>query len=99
MEVGGGVGMSAQERRQRRGPQVTAGQEPIRPAPSAGGSWPWRSEGQRLGCVCLLWGGGFHCLIQSESVGPSVVSDSLRPHGPWNSPGRITGVGCHQTSV
>ena len=38
MEVGGGVGKSLQERRQRRGLQVTAGQEPIRPAPSAGGS-------------------------------------------------------------
>ena len=33
----------------------------------------------------------------------SVMSDSLRPHGleptrllcPWNSPGKITGVGCH----
>ena len=33
----------------------------------------------------------------------SVVSDSLRPHGlqparllcPWDSPGKITGVGCH----
>ena len=35
-----------------------------------------------------------------ESVSPSVVSDSLRPHGrtrllcPWNSPSKNTGVGC-----
>ena len=30
------------------------------------------------------------------SVSRSVISDSLRPYGlPWNSPGKITGVGCH----
>ena len=37
------------------------------------------------------------CAVQwSESESPSVVSDSLRPHGlysPWNSPGQNTGVG------
>ena len=40
---------------------------------------------------------------ESESVGCSVVSNSLQPHGlnptrllcPWNSPGKNTGVGCH----
>ena len=34
--------------------------------------------------------------MESESESPSVVSDSLRPHGlhsPWNSPGKNTGVG------
>ena len=38
-----------------------------------------------------------------DSVSRSVVSDSLRPHGPqpsslfhpWNSPGKNTGLGCH----
>ena len=42
-------------------------------------------------CVCLL------CFTYS------VVSDSLRPHGPqpsrplcpWDAPGKNTGVGCH----
>ena len=32
---------------------------------------------------------------ESESAGRSVVSDSLRPHGPyspWNPPGRNTGI-------
>ena len=41
--------------------------------------------------------------VRSESVSPSVMSDSLRPHGrqptrlfcPWHSPGKNTGVGCH----
>ena len=40
---------------------------------------------------------------ESESVSPSVMSDSLWPHrlqstrllSPWNSPGKNTGVGCH----
>ena len=40
---------------------------------------------------------------ESESVSPSVMSDSLQPHGLkptrllclWNSPGKNTGVGCH----
>ena len=41
---------------------------------------------------------------ESESVHPSAMSDSLRPHGlqpsvrllcPWDSPGKNTGVGCH----
>ena len=41
---------------------------------------------------------------ESESVRPSAVSDSLRPHGlhpsvrllcPWDSPGKNTGVACH----
>ena len=40
---------------------------------------------------------------ESESVSGSVASDSLWPHGlyparllyPWDSPGKITGVGCH----
>ena len=39
----------------------------------------------------------------TESVSPSVMSDSLQPHGwwparllcPWNSPGKDTGVHCH----
>ena len=34
-------------------------------------------------------------LVESESESPSVVSDSLRPHGlysPWNFPGQNTGV-------
>ena len=33
--------------------------------------------------------------LESESESPSVVSDSLQPHGlysPWNSPGQNTGV-------
>ena len=37
-----------------------------------------------------------HIWVSSESVSRSVVSDSLRPHGPyspWNSPGQNTGVG------
>ena len=41
--------------------------------------------------------------ISSMCVNYSVVSDSLQPHGlqparllgPWNSPGKSTGVGCH----
>ena len=41
--------------------------------------------------------------VRSESVSPSVVSDSLRSHGlsptrllcPWDSPGKNTGVGSH----
>ena len=41
------------------------------------------------------------CEVWSESVSPSVVSDSLQPHGlyptrllcPCNSPGKNTGVG------
>ena len=41
--------------------------------------------------------------MKSESVSPSVVSNSLRPHGlqspkflcPWNSVGKNTGVSCH----
>ena len=41
--------------------------------------------------------------LENESVGPSVVSDSVQPHGlqptsllcPWNSPGKNTGVGSH----
>ena len=40
---------------------------------------------------------------ESESVGRSVLSDSLQPHElwparllcPWDSPGKNTGVGCH----
>ena len=35
---------------------------------------------------------------ESKSESCSVVSDSLGCHGlysPWNSPGQITGVGCH----
>ena len=35
---------------------------------------------------------------ESESGSRSVVSSSLRPHGPyspWNSPGQDTGVGSH----
>ena len=40
---------------------------------------------------------------KSDSVSHSVLSDSLWPHilqparllGPWNSPGKNTGVGCH----
>ena len=40
---------------------------------------------------------------ESESVGCSIVSDSMWPHGvltagllcPWNSPGKHTGVACH----
>ena len=43
------------------------------------------------------------CSNRSESVGRSVLSDSLQPHGlwptkllcPWNSPGKSTAVGCH----
>jgi len=34
--------------------------------------------------------------VKSESESPSVVSNSLQPHGlysPWNSPGQNTGVG------
>ena len=42
-------------------------------------------------------------MLESESIIPSVVSDSLPPHGltsfmllcPWHSPGKNTGVGCH----
>ena len=30
---------------------------------------------------------------KSESEGHSVMSDSLQPRGPWNSPGQNTGVG------
>ena len=36
-----------------------------------------------------------------ECVSPSVMSNSLRPHGPtrllcqWDFPGKNTGVGCH----
>ena len=40
----------------------------------------------------------FPSTMQSESESRSVVSDSLRPHGPyslWNSPGQNTGVGSH----
>ena len=40
--------------------------------------------------------------IEGASVSHSVMSDSLRPHGPWssrllwrNSPGNDTRVGCH----
>ena len=41
--------------------------------------------------------------LESESVGHSVMSNSLWPHGlqptrllcPWNSPGKNNGVGCH----
>ena len=41
--------------------------------------------------------------MKSESVSPSVVSDSFRPQRlqparllcPWDSPGKNTGVGCH----
>ena len=39
---------------------------------------------------------GLYILKYVESESRSVVSDSLRPHGlysPWNSPGKITGVG------
>ena len=40
---------------------------------------------------------------KAESVGHSVMSDSLQPHGleptrffcPWNSPGKNSGAGCH----
>ena len=36
--------------------------------------------------------------LENESVGPSVVPNSLQPHGllcPWNSPGKNTRVGSH----
>ena len=41
--------------------------------------------------------------VQCVCVSPSIVSNSLQPHGlqptrllcPWDSPGRNTGVGCH----
>ena len=39
---------------------------------------------------------GLYILKYVESESHSVVSDSLQPHGlysPWNSPGKITGVG------
>ena len=48
--------------------------------------------------------GGLHVfLCHDGSIGCSVVSDSLQPHGlqptkflhPWDSPGKNTGVGCH----
>ena len=48
--------------------------------------------------------GGLHVFLYHDgSVGCSVVSDSLQPHGlqptkflhPWDSPGKNTGVGCH----
>ena len=43
------------------------------------------------------------CPLLPLSVGHSVMSDSLQPHGlqptrllhPWDSPGKNTGVGCH----
>ena len=43
------------------------------------------------------------CLMESESVSCSVISDSLKPHGlkptrllcPWNFPGKNTAVGSH----
>ena len=38
----------------------------------------------------------FKIVKVSESESPSVLSDSLRPHGlysPWNAPGQNTGVG------
>ena len=51
------------------------------------GSLQLGPPGKSLGCCCVA----------------SVVSDSVRPHrwqptrlpGPWDSPGRNTGVGCH----
>ena len=66
---------------------------------------PWDSPGKNTGVGC-------HFLLQfvkvkSESEkwkwSPSVMSDSLRPHGrqptrllcPWDFPGKSTGVGCH----
>ena len=48
------------------------------------------TEDEMVGCHHRLNG------HESESEGRSVVSDSLRPHGPyspWNSPGQNTGEG------
>ena len=58
------------------------------------GSIPWSGRSP---------GGGNGDLFQYGCVSHSVISDSLRPHGPeparllcpWDSPGKNTGVGCH----
>ena len=66
------------------------------------------TQGSNTGCPHSggsLAGGFFTDWAAREafSVSPSVMSESLQPHGlkhtrllsPWNSPGKSTGVGCH----
>ena len=55
-------------------------------------------RGRKIKCSDLKW-----TFIFSAGLSPSVVSDSLQPHGlqparllcAWESPGKNTGVGCH----
>ena len=67
---------------------------------------PWDSPGKNTGVGCHFL---LQCMkMKSESEVaqscPTVVSDSLWPHGlqptsllhPWDLPGKSTGVGCHR---
>ena len=36
---------------------------------------------------------------ESENESHSVLSDSLQPHGPWNSPGQSSAMGSQQKSL
>ena len=69
---------------------------------------PRKAKNTGMGSLSLLQGifptqesnqGLLHCrqilyqLSYQGSPSHSVVSDSLQPHGPWNSPGQNTGVG------